>query len=375
MRRPRARSGSSTLAPTMRLLGLAAVVALVVAGVAAERWLSSDWLRTDLERAVRRVRERSDADGLELVRMGPPHVAAASPGERVRAALDAGSAREIAVAAVCDADCDDLALRLYGPDGAELARDAAGDAVPVVSATLDRPGAVELEVSMHGCRARQCGYAWQLLRAEPREAQSDAGGSGTCFAVGPSGLVLTARHVVADAREIDVRFAGGDARPARVEASDEASDLALLRVASTAPEYLSLSAPGSVRLGEPVFTIGFPAVDVLGDEPKYNDGTVSALSASGPGPPTLQLSIPVQPGSSGGPVVNDRGEVVGIVESVADASFFGDGSGLVPQSLSWAVKAETARELVPPAAPRSPAESRADAIARVLRAVCLVETR
>ena len=78
----------------MRLLGLAAVVALVVAGVAAERWLSSDWLRTDLERAVRRVRERSDADGLELVRMGPPHVAAASPGERVRAALDVGTARE-----------------------------------------------------------------------------------------------------------------------------------------------------------------------------------------------------------------------------------------------------------------------------------------
>lgn len=359
----------------MRLHVLAVGLVLLAAGVLGERWLTGDWLRADLERAVRRVREQSEAEGLELLRVGAVRTGSAQPGERIRVRLDVAAAHEIAVIAACDADCDALGLRLLDPGGGELAREAADEVVPIVAATIERSESLDLEISMRGCRARRCRVAWQLLQVEPREAQADQAGAGTCFAVGPDGLVLTAKHVVEGAREIDVRFAGASSQPARLEAIDAASDLALLRTPLAAPEYLSFAATGSVRLGEPVFTIGFPAVDVLGGEPKFNDGSVGALSAVGPGPPVLQLSIPVQPGSSGGPVVNDRGEVIGVVESVADADFFGSGSGLVPQSLSWAVKAEEARRLVPRVPPRPVTASRAEAIDRVLRAVCLVETR
>jgi S1-C subfamily serine protease len=243
-----------------------------------------------------------------------------------------------------------------------------------VSTLLRESGPYAIEISMRGCSAARCRYAWQLLRLESRDGGSD-GATGSCFAVGPGGLVLTARHVLEGAHQIDVSFPGGMALPATVEREDEATDVALLRVRTPTPEYLNLVRAGSVRLGEPVFTIGFPAVDVLGEEPKFADGTIGALAGLEHDPPSLQLSIPVQPGSSGAPVVNDRGEVVGIVESVADADFFGGDSGLVPQSLSWAVKAEAIHALVPPAPPRPATSSRADAVARVLRAVCLVETR
>ena len=357
------------------LLGIAAAAALAAAATGGETWLAKNWLRADLERAVRRVRERSDTDGYEVVRVGAMQLDTAANGERVRIALDVSSAGEIAIAATCDADCDDLALRILDREGTELARDVAGDPVPVVSATLEASGPHDLEIFMRGCAAARCRYAWQMLRIEPRDSAGDEGSTGTCFAVGPGGLVLTALHVVEGVREIDVRFVDGAAVPAKLEASDKDADAALLRLGVPTPEYLNLAPAGSVHLGEPVFTIGFPAVDVLGEEPKYNDGTVGALGGPEEGPPSLQLSIPVQPGSSGGPVVNDRGEVVGIIESVADADFFGGDSGLVPQSLSWAVRAEALRSLVPAAAARPATPSRAAAVERVLRAVCLVETR
>jgi hypothetical protein len=339
-------------------------------------WLAGDWLRADLERAVRRVRERADADGFDLVRLGAPRVESASQGERVQLELDVRSGGEVAVAAACDDGCDDLTLRILDRHGRELGRDVAGDAVPVVSAIVedgDRPYA--LEVAMRGCHESTCRYAWQLLQIEPREGAGDDGSTGSCFAVGPDGLVLTAQHVLEGAREIDVRFPGGSPLPATVEKVDAGLDVALLRVAAPTPHYLNLAPPAGVRLGEPVFTIGFPAVDVLGEEPKYNDGTVGALGGPDEGPPSLQLSVPVQPGSSGGPVVNDRGQVVGVVESVADQDFFGGDSGLVPQSMSWAVKADALRTLLPPVATRPATSSRAEAVARVLDAVCLVETR
>ncbi len=355
---------------------LAALVALVVIAVAAgalDSWLSEDWLRTDLERVIRHVREHGDEDGYDVVRLGDVRAGDAAPDEQVTLPLEVDTPGELAVAAVCDHDCTDLALRILDRNGDALASDEAGDAVPLVSAVVEEPGSYELQISMKACGAARCRYAWQPLRISSREGGGDESITGTCFSVGPVGLLLTARDVIEVATHIEVRFAGGPALPASVERADRETDLALLRIAVATPEYLSLAAADSIHLGEPVFTVGFPAVDVLGEEPKYNDGTIGALAGLEGSPPSIQLSIPVQPGSSGGPVVNDHGEVVGIIEAVADADFFRGDTGLVPQSLSWAVKAEVARALIPATPPRATSRTRAEAVERVLRAVCLVE--
>jgi S1-C subfamily serine protease len=298
--------------PRPGCFALAAVVlaALLAGGVAIEAWLAEDGLRADLEGAVRRVRERSDADGYDAIRIGAPVLGAAAAGERLAFPLGLRGARQLAVVAACDGRCGDLALRILDRSGNEVARDASGDAVPVVSTKLDDAAGSELEITLRGCDAKQCRYAFQLMEIASREGDGDDGSTGTCFAIGPDGLLLTARHVIAGAREIDVRFPGSAVFAATVVGADEAEDVALLRIQRPTHDYLPLAQPGAVRLGEPVFTVGFPAVDVLGDAPKYSDGTVGALSGLENDPPSLQLSVPVQPGSSGGPVVNDRGEVV-----------------------------------------------------------------
>jgi S1-C subfamily serine protease len=99
-------------------------------------------------------------------------------------------------------------------------------------------------------------------------------------------------------------------------------------------------------MGDKVFTIGFPMSSVLGQEAKYSDGVVSALSGLKDAPSFLQITVPVQPGNSGGPLVNEKGEVVGIITSTAAILPFIKESGTLPQNINWAVKADYLRPLI-----------------------------
>ena len=88
---------------------------------------------------------------------------------------------------------------------------------------------------------------------------------GTAFVVRPDGFLLTAFHVVKGAKQIEVACAEIGTAAAFVERFSEANDLAVLRVVDgKTPTYLSLSDQRSVNLGEQVFTIGYPAPDLLG---------------------------------------------------------------------------------------------------------------
>lgn len=197
--------------------------------------------------------------------------------------------------------------------------------------------------------------------------------TGTCFSVAPDGLILTAYHLIKDANTITARFENGDELSAVPEQVSANNDLALLRVNRPILAYLSLSPLQNPKLGEPVFTLGFPAPSVLGAEPKFTEGTVSALSGPGNESTFLQISVPVQPGNSGGPLVNHRGEVVGIVTATAAILPFLQKTGSLPQNVNFAVKAGYASLLftAPPALP--PATDRDDAIRRVRGALCTVK--
>jgi len=169
-------------------------------------------------------------------------------------------------------------------------------------------------------------------------------GSGTGFAVREDGYILTCYHIVATADSISV-ISGGKPIRATLLKQSRSNDLALIKISRKTPNYLELVEPDSVRMGERVFTIGFPVTDVLGVEPKYTDGTISSLSGIQDEASLLQISVPVQPGNSGGPLVNDDGKVVGIITSrAADIAFFKT-AGALPQNVNWAVKAEMAGPL------------------------------
>lgn len=195
---------------------------------------------------------------------------------------------------------------------------------------------------------------------------------GTAFVVRPDGFLLTAFHVVTGAKQIDISCPESGKANAWVEQFSEANDLAVLRVAEgRTPTYLSLADQKSVSLGEHVFTIGYPAPDMLGGEAKFTEGVISSLSVGGDAG-YMQISVPVQPGNSGGPLINDSGEVVGIVIATASALSFLKGTGTLPQNVSWAVKGAFAVPLFDPP-PRSPRiADRGTLVRRALKATCSV---
>ncbi|MBI5018484.1 MAG: SEL1-like repeat protein [Deltaproteobacteria bacterium] len=169
--------------------------------------------------------------------------------------------------------------------------------------------------------------------------------SGTCFAITPDGYLLTAHHVATAGKNVWVRLPDGRSVAAKVAKSLRSVDLAVLKVDVPTPNYLELADSGSANTGDKVFTLGFPASTILGTEPKFTDGSVSALSGPGDDATFLQVSVPIQPGNSGGPLVNEKGKVVGIVAATAAVEAFFGATGSLPQNVNWAVNADFARTL------------------------------
>lgn len=178
------------------------------------------------------------------------------------------------------------------------------------------------------------------LPVSPVSPDTDHGSwrtSGTGFSIGPRAIV-TANHVVAGMSEIEVRFRDGEWTSVRVTKASASTDIALLSTDSARSAYLEVvQNPGTLQ-GERVFTMGFPLVGILGKEPKYTDGVVSSLSGIQDDDCLLQVTVPVQPGNSGGPLVREDGTLVGIVTSTAAVRAFLEVTGTLPQSVTWAVK-------------------------------------
>ncbi len=168
--------------------------------------------------------------------------------------------------------------------------------------------------------------------------------SGTGFFITDDGYILTNFHVVDGFSSFVVKTKKGTF-PAQVVRTDPTNDLALLKVVGTFVA-LPIGNSSEARLGDAVFTIGFPNLDVQGVEPKLTRGDISSLAGVKDDPRHFQISVPVQPGNSGGPLVAANGNVVGIV-----TMRLGDWrtlrlTGALPQNVNYAVKSSLARALV-----------------------------
>jgi S1-C subfamily serine protease len=177
----------------------------------------------------------------------------------------------------------------------------------------------------------------------PERNKLRAVGSG--FFITQDGYLLTNFHVVENALSIKVKCAGG-LWAAEVMEVDTTNDVAVLKVSGTKFHPLPLSRRASAQLGDPVFTIGFPNIDVQGLEPKYTDGKISSLSGLQDDPSQYQISVPVQPGNSGGPLCDTNGAVVGIVVARLSDMALLRSSGSLPQNVNYAVKAGQALKLL-----------------------------
>jgi S1-C subfamily serine protease len=160
--------------------------------------------------------------------------------------------------------------------------------------------------------------------------------SGSGFFITDDGYLISNYHVVKEATKVRLVTSGGTI-DAKVVQVDAANDLALLK-ADGKFSPLPIAASRSAHLGGTVATIGFPDPTLQGFSPKLAKGEIASLSGAGDDPRYFQISVPVQPGNSGGALVDDRGNVIGIVSAKLDASVALAASGALPENVNYAVK-------------------------------------
>jgi len=182
--------------------------------------------------------------------------------------------------------------------------------------------------------------------AEPVPEQILEVSVGTAWPIG-AGYVVTNNHVVADSKKVVLINVFGRKIPACTVLRDEVYDIALLKVGDSRllPPALPL-ATCEAGPGTEVFTVGFPRIDVLGRTPKLTDGVINRMVGPDGNPVSYQTTVSIQPGNSGGPLLNMRGEVVGVVKSMLGILDETQGKILALQNASCAVKIDLVKELL-----------------------------
>jgi S1-C subfamily serine protease len=164
--------------------------------------------------------------------------------------------------------------------------------------------------------------------------------SGTGFFVSDQGYVLTNAHVINGCSSIQAPGPNG-LTSARLVAKDVTNDLALLKTELKPSKVAQLRT--DIRLGEPVAAFGYPLIGVLSSTGNFTTGNVTSLTGLKDDTRYLQISTPVQPGNSGGPLLDGSGNFVGVVSAKLDALLVMVATeGDIPQNVNFAIKSSVA---------------------------------
>lgn len=221
--------------------------------------------------------------------------------------------------------------------------------VALMAGSIQRGQGSSLELPSQGLLARmmQISVARQnpteQIERAPIEALQPAtpaisgnlAGTGTGFFINNTDIV-TAEHVVNGCQRLALK----DGSPLRLIASNDDLDLAVLSATERSSVWLELSADVNAHLGETVMALGYPYLGTLAQGLTVTGGNVSALQDIDGSNDKIMISAPVQPGNSGGPLVNSRGAVIGVVVSRVDDLAILKNTGTLPQNMNFAVKNE-----------------------------------
>jgi TPR repeat protein len=227
----------------------------------------------------------------------------------------------------------------------KLASDA-GDAASTQGLEQVRPLMSQIQIERAEKLVARIAGSGNQVRAPPNSfattpatpsSQTRLIGNGTGFFITNDGFLITNHHVVEKGIKFKVRVESGAELPAKVVKLDKINDLALLKVQGDF-KPMPLRASSEIELGDPVFTIGFPNVMYQGFSPKLTQGSVNSLAGIRDDTRYFQISAPVQPGNSGGALVDEFGNVIGVVSMRLNAKKMLEEGGFIPQNVNYAIK-------------------------------------
>lgn len=194
-------------------------------------------------------------------------------------------------------------------------------------------------------------HSIMLVRNFPKESRTSriekSESSGTGFFV-THDLVATNYHVVREAKQISLSVTGGAAIQGELLLKDSQNDLAILRVNLSNPvntvaafkgvKCLAVGNSDEARSGDTVFTLGFPLSGLLAATPSVGQGVISNSAGMDNDLRMFQISIPIQPGNSGSPLLDSNGRVIGIITSSLSGKAMLKATGTLPQNVNFAIK-------------------------------------
>ena len=182
-------------------------------------------------------------------------------------------------------------------------------------------------------------YPSSITSVSSKPSNIKATGSG--FAIAPNGVIATNAHVIEGSDKFEVSFSnelGNFTYQAKVLLKDASNDIALLKIDDAKFKEFS-EIPYTINektdIGEQVFTIGYPLNSIMGDNYKVTNGIISANSGIGDDIRFLQISVPLQPGNSGGPLFDKSGNVVGLTTAKLNS----DAVRTSVENVNYAIKA------------------------------------
>jgi S1-C subfamily serine protease len=175
------------------------------------------------------------------------------------------------------------------------------------------------------------------VTAKPEEPKEKGLSSGTGFFVTNDGYIVTNHHVIEQCTDVAVTSDQHEPTIVRVVGSDATNDLALLKTTLRSPVTANLRV--GVRLGEPVAVFGYPLASMLASSGNFTLGSITALAGLKDDTRHLQIQAPVQPGNSGGPLLDDKGNLIGVVDAKLNALNVASATGDIPQNVNFAIKA------------------------------------
>jgi S1-C subfamily serine protease len=170
--------------------------------------------------------------------------------------------------------------------------------------------------------------------------------NGTGFVISTSGHILTNNHVIAECvGDVHGNLSSESAVTLRIVSRDETNDLALLQAQKTFNDVAVIRGT-AIHSGDSVIAIGYPYHGLLTSDFTVSTGIVNSLSGLLNDTRFLQISAPIQPGNSGGPLLDNGGHVVGVVAAKINAVKFAKATGDIPQNINFAIKTGVVRDFL-----------------------------